>query len=263
MRTLTELSSKLHRDLKIDENEVDAYLSRQHTLAIEASEIVHAATYYPVFITRNNQNGGWAFSAITSVLPEQNVYMQGENTLASFSPSSIKTFPLYLMQKPDNEKQFTIGFDETSHAISQRGQQALFAEDGSATQALMERTQLLNQSLQLVKQSFDFSQLLDELSLIKAINLNVSFQSGETNKINGLHTIDEDAFALLSGEQLSHLQKQGYLMPIHALLMSLLQLNQLIQRHNDYTNQQLKTETSPGIITNVKIEVNKDTAQFL
>ncbi len=255
MRTLTELSSKTHQNLKINSNEVSSYLSRQHILAVEAAELVQAATYYPVFLTRNNQNGGWAFSAVTSVQIEQNVYIEQDGTLAGFCPSALKTYPLHLMQKPGNEKQFTIGFDASGNAISAQGDQPLFNEDSSASQVLAERTQLLNQSIQLVKQTFDFTRMLDELSLIKSIDLTVHYQSGETNTIQGLNTIDEDAFALLSGEQLAALQKQGYLMPIHALLMSLLQINQLIQRHNK--------QASRGVITNVKIEVSKDTANVM
>ena len=51
--------------------------------------------------------------------------------------------------------------------------------------------------------------------------------------LKGMHTIDETKLQQLSNDDLAALNKQGYLMPIHAMLMSIIQLNSLIQKHNN------------------------------
>ena len=67
-----------------------------------------------------------------------------------------------------------------------------------------------------------------------------------------MHTIDEDKFQSLSIEDLDKLRKEGYLMPIHAMLVSIMQVNKLINLSNEVVER--------AQIVEVKMEVAKDTA---
>ncbi len=80
--------------------------------------------------------------------------------------------------------------------------------------------------------------------------MNIQVFDGDPNTIKGLHTIDEDRFQTLSIEELDSLRKQGYLMPIHAMLISLLQVNRLITINNENVER--------ARIVEVKMEVAKD-----
>lgn len=90
------------------------------------------------------------------------------------------------------------------------------------------------------------------MGLFKPIDMNIRFLSGEIQKLKGLHTIDEDKFQSLSLEDLDKLRKEGYLMPIHAMLVSIMQVNKLINLSNEVVDR--------AQIVEVKMEVAKDTA---
>ena len=60
--------------------------------------------------------------------------------------------------------------------------------------------------------------------------------------------LDEDKLKALTAEQLAELNKNGYLVPMHATLVSVFQVNALIRRHN-------AAGLSP--VRQVKLEVSK------
>jgi hypothetical protein len=251
MARLTELSSKTHKSLNIVNNAAVRFAAKQHVMALQATEIPQAATCFPVFISRNSTNGQLSISALTSFIPNRNVYVRNDIWEPVFKPSRIQTHPLYLMQSPEDEKRFTIGFDTESGEVSSEAGTPLFTEEGKASESLMEITRLLHNELKLIGQSFTFLKTIEELQLLKAVDMPVQFESGQVDVIQGFYTIDEDRLQTLSTEQFETLRKSGYLMPIHALLISMLQVNALINRHN--------TLSDVPKINGVKIETRKDT----
>ena len=90
------------------------------------------------------------------------------------------------------------------------------------------------------------------MGLLKSIDLVVQYQDGTNQSITGLITIDEDKINTLSAEQLHGLNQQGYLVQIHALLISIYQLNSIIQKQN--------SRIDLPKVAQLKIEVAKDRA---
>ena len=77
-----------------------------------------------------------------------------------------------------------------------------------------------------------FTETLQELGLLNSIDLLVTYEDGRINTIKGLHTVAEDGLKSLPDDALATLHRKGYLLPAHALLISLFQLNALLRRHN-------------------------------
>lgn len=250
MAKLTELTSKLHKDLKIAPSAHMEYAARQHVMQVSAVEIANAASCFPIFITRNNQNGNWAFSAMTSFELEQNLFVQNHTWTPVFHPASLRTYPLYLMQSENKENSFTVGFNAQSDAFSRTEGIPLFQEDGKATEHLTEVTRTLENELSNIQQTYEFGKVLEQLGLLKELDLKVQYQDGTINVIKGLHTINEDVLQAMDAEKLMQLNKVGYLTPIHALLISLYQLNVLVNKNN-------AIGTKPRVAA-VKMEVSKE-----
>lgn len=250
MATLTELSSKQHKQLKVAPNAPINYAAKQHVLNLAAVELANAASSFPVFITRNTINGGWAFSAMTSFELNENLFIQNDKWEAVYQPVSMRTYPLYLMQAPTDEKQYTIGFNEQSDAFSNTQGAPLFDETGAATPHLSEVTKLLETELTNLRSSYEFGQTLEQLNLLKEIDVQVQYADGTNNTIKGLNTINEDVLNTLDGDKLEQLNKAGYLTPIHALLISLFHLNTLINKNNSIATK--------STISAVKMEVSKE-----
>lgn len=249
MPLLTELSSANHADLKVRSEAIIEYAQEQHVLHLSASELANAASCFPIFVTRNNHDGDWAFSAMTSFTVGQNLFVEANQWQPVFQPVSMRTYPLYLMQKPDGSDSFCIGFDEQSDAFSEIQGKPLFESSGNASEHLSTVSQLLENQIKDIQSTYLFAQKLETLGLLKSIDLQVIEQGGQVNTIKGLHTINEDALRTLSKESLSELNEAGYLMPIHALLLSIFQINVLINKHN------MKTDGNK--VANVKMEVSK------
>jgi hypothetical protein len=99
-------------------------------------------------------------------------------------------------------------------------------------------------------QTMKFSQKLQELNLLKSISLSIQYQDDSVQNLNGLHSLNEDTLHALSTKQIDELNKLGYLIPIHAMLISIYQLNSLVKKNNEL--QSLKA------IKQLKIEVARD-----
>lgn len=249
MATLVELSSHAHQNLKVIPSAVIQHMSQQHVLQVSAVEIAHAATCFPVFITRNNVNGAWTFSAMTSFNVNQNLFVKDGQWQPVYQPSSLRTYPLFLMQSPQDNSQYCVGFDPESTAFSETEGKPLFVEAGQASEHLAMVSKLLETDLQNMQQSAQFAHTLENLNLLKPIDINVHFTDSQFNTIKGLHTIDEDAFRILPADELAKLNDAGYLMPIHAMLMSIFQLNVLINKNNALPQNKM--------VSTVKMEVSK------
>lgn len=249
--TLVELSSAAHKDLKIKNSADIDNLKKQHLMNLRATELGHAATCYPVFATKNTHNGMWTFSAMTSFTPDNNLFVIDGKLEAIYRPTGTQTHPFYLMQSPKDKNAYTIGILEDHGDFSKTSGEAIFEEDGKKLSAAANRRiQMLEVDVQKDVQTAKFSKTLEELGLFKALDMNVQFLSGDSSKIRGLHTIDEDRLQSLSIEELDSLRTQGYLMPIHAMLVSILQVNKLIGLNNEVAQR-------PQIVE-VKMEVAKE-----
>lgn len=249
MSTLTELTSHQHSNLHLVEHCQLSYAETLHLLNIRLNEVGQSLCSMPIFLTKDPKQGLWRLSAITSFSLGTNLWVENNKWLAPYQPTSIQTYPFYLMDSPKEQGQYTIGINENSEAFSTTQGNALFNENGKANEHLSHVKQLLEADIQHDINTFHFGRLLNELGLCKTINLLIRYSDNTTQKITGLTTIDEDKLQNLSADNLMLLNKKGYLTAIHGLLLSLLQLNALIQRNNN-RNDLPK-------IQNIKLEVNK------
>lgn len=232
MTKLVELSNTAHKDLKIATAAASNFISKQHIINLRADELGQAASSLPIFATRNTRTGFWMFSGMTSFALDNNLFVSDGMWQVPFQATSMLTHPIYLMQSPRDDKSYTFGILEGSEDFSTQQGEALFDSQGKASARLAQITQLLDDSVKRDIQTAEFSRVLEELGLFKELDMHVQFQDGTQERIKGLHTINEKSLQTISIEHLDTLRKQGYLMPIYAMLMSIYQVNVLIDKHN-------------------------------
>lgn len=249
MSKLEELSNNKHKSLKIKPDAAIEFAATQHLLNVRVNEVGQAISSFPVFLMKDTNSGFWKLSAIASFEMGKSLFVQSKKWQAVFTPSMIQTYPFFLMNKSQESNDYTIGIVPESDAFSTENGLDIFESSGKASLQLSKVKSLLEADIGNDIHTFKFGKALDELGLCKSINLVLTYQDGAVEKLQGLCTIDEDKFNTLNAEQLEALNKQGYLLPIHALLLSIYQLNALIQRNN--ADSQFKQ------IQQIKIEVNK------
>jgi hypothetical protein len=252
MPELIELNSSKHKGLKVRANCSVELAAKQQIIRLRATEVGRAATNFPVFFTRGSQDGALVLSAFTCFENGQNMFIRDGQWQGTYQPSVMQTYPFFLMRSPSDEKNYTIGIDENNQAFSKEEGELLFDDNGKASMQLSRAKTLLEADIKNDINTYQFAKKLEELALLKIIDLIVQYQAGASQTITGLITIDEDKLNALSAEQLHGLNQQGYLVQIHALLISIYQLNLLIQKQN--------ARSDLPKVSQLKIEVAKDRA---
>lgn len=248
MSRLTEVSSSKHQHLKVKTNAQLVYAAQQHMLNLRVHELPQAVSSFPTFISKNEHDGNWALSALTSIVPGKNVFVVEEKWQSVFLPISIRTYPMYLMRSPKDEKAYTVGLVEQSEAFSETEGEPLFDGHGKATIFLTEQSKMLEASIKDDIHTHQFLQKVAQFNLLKSIDLIVHYAGGEAQVLQGLYTINEDTLQSLSAAQLDELNKLGYLPAIYAMLMSIYQLNNIVGKNNQFGGldkiEQIKLESA-------------------
>ena len=252
MSELVELSSTQHQGLKVRVNCGVEVAATQQIVKLRVNEVGRAAGNFPIFFTRSAQDGALVLSALTSFESQQNMFVKDGQWQSTYQPTAIKTFPFFLMRSKSDEKNYTIGIDEKNQVFSKEHGELLFEGNGKASMHLSRAKVLLEADIQNDIHTFQFGKELEQMGLLKSIDLVVQYQDGTNQSITGLITIDEDKINALSAEQLHGLNQQGYLVQIHALLISIYQLNSIIQKQNSHIDLPK--------VAQLKIEVAKDRA---
>lgn len=250
MAELTELDGTRHQHTKVVEHCAMEFAATQHVINLRVVEVSKAVSSFPVFFTRNTATGQWGLSALGAFEPGHNLFVQNNHWQALYTPTGIQTYPLFLMQSPREDNQYTIGIDEQSQAFSQEHGQTLFDGQNKASLYLGQIKTLLAADIKNDIHTRQFSEKLQSLKLIKRIDVLVHYADKQVKTLKGLHTIDESVLQALTAEQLSTLHSLGYLAPIHAMLISIHQLNGLIQKHNAITGN--------TNVTQVKLHNSRD-----
>ena len=251
MPRLEALNFDAHGDLSLSKTSGQIYARDQHMLPLRVTEISRAVSDFPVVISRASGKGDLTLSALTSLEPGQNLFLDGDRWQSIFQPVLMQTHPFYLMNGPTPESEPLLGLDAQSPALVGDGDgEKLFTQKGKpALWVGQKRAQLLDDARNMMH-SFAFLELIDSLGLVRAIDISVKYGSDKINKIQGLNMINEDRFHDLAEADFLNLRAKGYLAPIYAMLFSVIQLNGLIRRHN------LVNADRP--ILSINLEVSKD-----
>ncbi|MDU0355217.1 SapC family protein [Paraglaciecola aquimarina] len=249
MAQLVELSSSAHRALKLNPDSAIQFVAKQHLLNIRVNEVAQSICNFPLLFNKSMQTGYWHLSAITSFEVGNSLFVERNQWQATYRPSCMQSYPFYLMNSAQSDKDYTIGIDETNPAFSDAEGEVLFESNGKGSMFLNRVKNLLEADIQNDIQTFKFGKTLDELDLLKSINVIVQYQDQSLQTLTGLYTINEDKLHTLSDSKLGELNRLGYLTPLNGILLSISQFNNLVQKHN---NRQSSSQ-----IQNVKLELTK------
>ncbi len=252
MSELTELCSAAHGQLRVAQDCALEKAQHQHLVNLRVAELGKAVSTFPVFATRVSQTGRWALSAVCSFTQGENLFVREGNWDSLYLPTAMQTYPLYLMHSPDSEGGYTVGIEEGNPAFSETRGESLFDANGKASLYLSRVTTLLEADIKNDIQTHQFALRLEELNMFRGIEVLVYFEDDSVQTIKGLHTLDEDRLQFLTAEELLELNNRGYLVAMHAMLLSIHQLNALIRRHNQQPGagnvRQIKLEAAKGVV---------------
>lgn len=234
MESLIVLDAKEHAALKVLTNVIPGVYRYRHLLLIRADEAPKAACCFPIFLAKEQETDDWILSCLASFEPTTSLFVDDKGWNGDYLPHEIRTHPFFLtkVSEHEDEEEYAVSVDEESAVLSQDEGEPLFASDGKPSPYLNNVRALLDANLTKDYLTREFIQKLLGLDLFKPLVITVHYQSGKNHRLQGLHTIDEDSLHSLPIEGLKELRDLGYFTPIYAILVSLFQLNSLLNRHN-------------------------------
>ncbi|NVK55706.1 MAG: SapC family protein [Alteromonadaceae bacterium] len=238
------LDKNKHKDLKVAVDPAFPYAKNTHLAAASIREFAQLASAMPLVIIQDPKTNNHHVVAMLGMEPGKNLFLQGDKWDASHVPMNIVRYPFDV--RPDGEK-LGVYVDENSDLLKDEGQ-ALFTAEGEPTEFLNNRQRLLGDLANSEMLTQKFVAKVVELELLEAMQIRLQYANGEGRNVGGIMTINEKKLFELSDEQVLELHKAGFMGAIYALMMSLGQLNRLIELSNKSDNpiKSMQMEPAPA-----------------
>jgi hypothetical protein len=162
----------------------------------------------------------------------QNLYYAEERWQGPHVPLNVQRYPFDI--RPDGDR-LGVFFDENSDMISDEGQ-PLFTEDGEPSDYFKNRQQFLSDLANSEVQNQRFIKAIQELELLEEIQIRITYATGQVRNVTGILSIDEKKLIALEDEKVLSLHKAGYLGAAYSMMLSLGQLNRLVELTNKTDN---------------------------
>jgi hypothetical protein len=111
--------------------------------------------------------------------------------------------------------------------------QAVFTEEGEPSEFLNTRQQFLSDLANSELLTQQFVKKIVDLGLLEAIEIGLEYTNGQKRNVTGMMSIDEKKLRELDQEVVMELHKNGFMGAIYATMISLGQLNRLVELSNN------------------------------
>jgi hypothetical protein len=218
------LDKNKHKDLRIKLSSDFAHAKDTHLAAASIREYAQIASCMPIIFIKDPKSETTHSVAMLGIEQGVNLFMRDGKWSGHVVPLNIQRYPFDV--RPDGEK-LGVFIDENSDLVGKEGE-PLFTEEAPSP-FLENRQKLLSDLANSEMATRDFIKKLEDLSLLDPIVIRTQYVNGQQRNINGMQTISEKRMQELDADTVVELHKSGYLGAIYAVLMSLGQLNRLVQ----------------------------------
>ncbi len=234
MSKIVKLDASTHRGLRVDGRPSASLGDAQRFAAVIPGEFTQMATVCPLFFSKDAETGAFYCGAMLGFDEGENLFLNGE-AYQGHRPLSLQRMPFFTAG-PD------VAVDLEHPRVGAPDGAAVFDADGKPTAYLESVVGSLRQLTGGQQQSKAFIETLLKHDLIEAVDLDIAFDDGAHHHIQGLYTIARERLEALSDEVVVELFRRGYLLLIHAMMVSQKQIPALIERRNAR-----KLEASAGL----------------
>ncbi|MFT5838299.1 MAG: hypothetical protein ACI9UT_000791 [Flavobacteriales bacterium] len=239
------LDKNKHKDLRVKLSGDFAHAKDTHLAAASLREYAQIASCMPIIFIKDPKSDTTHSVAMLGIEQGVNLFMQEGKWSGHVVPLNIQRYPFDV--RPDGDK-LGVFIDENSELVGKEGE-ALFTDEAPSPY-LENRQKLLSELANSEMATRDFVKKLQDLDLLDAIVIRVVYANGQQRNINGMQTISEKRLQALGTDTVLELHKAGYLGAMYAVLMSLGQLNRMVQL----------TQGSENAVTNLNLQIEEPAA---
>lgn len=221
MADLDILNSEVHRNLRLRRTDLQV----PHFVQIVVSEFAAAAVCCPILLAKNPDSGQFYAGAMFGFRPGENLISGEAGADGGFRPLDIERQGFFVAGEE-------IAIDPESSRFSEAEGELLFDEDGEPTELMRQIQRALGLLVSGVEQTEAFIRALVDLRVVEPIDISLSFDDGQSLRLDGLYTVSLDSIAELDDPTALSLFRRGYLQMAYVMAGSLRQIRVLASRRN-------------------------------
>lgn len=230
MARFVTLHNRLHKNIKVNLEQVEAQGARERMVPVVMSEFLKLVVQYPIVFTKLSETGQFVCVALLGFEHNENLFWENDRWQGIYTPLNIVRQPFFIGREND---QTLICIDAESECLSSDKGELIFDERGEETDFLRNIKTRLAELVSGEVATREFVQALLNLDLLLPMSFDITFVNQQEQRVQGLYTIDEEKLEALTSEKLLSLHQKNYLKPIYILIASLGHLYSLVQKKNE------------------------------
>jgi hypothetical protein len=215
-RDVVPLNRETHKDAKINlKPERFGNYRDSHLVPALVDEFLAASPHLPIVFMPTAEGPAACF--LVGLRSGVNACVDSDGKWrGDYVPAYLRRHPFILGEVDGSDPLVCVD----QQFVSDNGE-ALFDGEGKESPVLLDFIRLTNEYFASSKRTENFAKTLARLNLLRSVNIDAKFETGETLALYGCLTIDEEKFAGLSDEDFLQLRKDGFLPAIYGHMASL------------------------------------------
>jgi hypothetical protein len=239
---IVPVTPERHRQKKVRNTTDFHFASNFHIAYVTLHEFARAAAIYPIVFLEDKSHDAFRPVVLMGLQSSENLFVASDGSwLASYIPAMIRRYP-FALGKAGTEGKYLICVDEGSDLLSDTEGAPLFDDQGAPTQVIENVKTYLTELQQMDLLTADFNKFLVEHNLLTPLNMRVN-SSDQARNITGCFVINEERLNNFSDSLFLDIRHKGYLPAIYAHLLSLPQIERLVQLQNDHAQSATSQQT--------------------
>lgn len=234
MSNLVLLESKNLGSLKINEHvdNVPSYHTRNSYVIV--TELQRLSATFPTFFIKNPDTGQFSLVCLFGFDKGENLFLEKGQWATQYIPLNMRRFPFALgsHKKDDGKAESVVLVDLDDPRVSEHEGEVLFNERGFPSTFLEDNMSILKTLEDGQSSTYSFIQTLLELDLVIPANFQITFDNGETQKIEGLYTVNQNILNSLDDKTVVEFHRNNYFEYIYMMIASIGQMKTLIDKKN-------------------------------
>lgn len=217
-----------HRNKRVRNTSKFDFASKFHIAYVTLHEFARAAATYPILFLEDKPNDGFRPVVLMGLQNGENLFVDNNGAWnASYIPAMIRRYP-FALSKGSEEGRFIVCVDEGSSLLSDTEGAPMFDEKGEPTEVMENVKRYLSELQQMDRITQEFTRFMQSQNLLTPLNMRVK-AAPQARNITGCFVINEERMNSLSDSFFLEVRAKGYLPAIYAHLISLPQIERLVQ----------------------------------
>ncbi|MBL8472852.1 MAG: SapC family protein [Rhodocyclaceae bacterium] len=223
---IVPLDRNTHRNLRLKAQPGHKFAADTHFVPLAAAELAPASHEYPIVFAR--QEDGLLPVALLGMRERENLFMGDDGWRARYVPAFVRRYPFVVAKQ--NDERLMVCIDEGYAGFSRDEGEPLFDAEGKDGAFLTQALGFVQGFHAEASRTAEFCKELDQLGLMREMSALAELRDGRKFRLEKFWVVDEQKLQALQSAAVIDLFRRGWLGLIYAHLLSLTNLQDLLDR---------------------------------